>query len=186
MGELLNCSAGSDDVFEPQHHPDQLLSSDDRNIGNVRPSDIRHNTRIHTLVMLITRSLLSPDCKLSSDLHDLTLGISGTSESEGDPTEGDHDTWEGVEGEGEEGVWRWVSEVSPQWGALCWVCARPLADAGAQHVRVVALACHHVLHLRCLRAHLDRLRERGVSSRVRGKRECGAGSHEHTPILLLG
>ncbi|XP_045773381.1 protein deltex [Maniola jurtina] len=148
VGELLNCSAGSDDVFEPtpKHHSDQLVSTHDRNM----------------------------ECKLSSDLHDLTLGISGTSESEGDPTEGDGETWEGMEEEGEEEVWRWVSEVSPQWGALCWVCARPLADSRAQHVRVVALACHHVLHLRCLRAHLDRLRERGESAYI----ECIVCGHE--------
>ncbi|XP_052741561.1 protein deltex isoform X2 [Bicyclus anynana] len=139
VGELLNCSAGSDDVFEP--------------LPQCRPPAAAADPDV--------------DCKLSADLQDLALGTSGTSESEGSPPED-----EGAEVEGEESVWRWVSEVSPQWGALCWACARPLDDARAPHVRVVALACHHVLHLRCLRAHLARLRERGVS--VRGVPQWGA------------
>ncbi|XP_046965613.1 protein deltex [Vanessa cardui] len=143
VGELLNCSAGSDDVFEAADSgPDLLTASDDRNI----------------------------DCKLSAELHQLAvtadLELDGASDGSGS---GSGDS------EDEESIWRWVSDVSrPQWGALCWACARPLDphDALAPHdapaapephaARAVALAaCHHVLHLRCLREHLERLRAAG-------------------------
>nr|XP_026486505.1 protein deltex [Vanessa tameamea] len=146
VGELLNCSAGSDDVFEAADSgPDLLTASDDRNI----------------------------DCKLSAELHQLSVtadtGLDGATDGDGDG-DGDGDS------EDEESIWRWVSDVSrPQWGALCWACARPLdphdaldphepdpADPDPRAARAVALAaCHHVLHLRCLREHLERLRAGG-------------------------
>lgn len=132
MGELLNCSAGSDDVFDTK--PGERAQDD------------------------------AGRAPAASDLDQLAA----------DP---------GAE-EDEACVWRWVAEVArPQWGALCGACAAPLDTHDATHSpqaatphrpprphaalqeRVVALAaCHHVLHLRCLQNHLERLRENGVRS----------------------
>ncbi|XP_045448152.1 protein deltex [Melitaea cinxia] len=150
VGELLNCSAGSDDVFEPADSRQDLDA-----------------------------------------LHQLSVS----------------DT-EDVESEDEESIWRWVSEVArPQWGALCWACARPLDPHEPQPApgpapaptppapdprlqRAVALAgCHHVLHLQCLTDHLERLRENGerpyisclVCGQSYGRRARSAGAGEQPP-----
>ncbi|CAH0715209.1 unnamed protein product, partial [Brenthis ino] len=132
VGELLNCSTGSDDVFEP------------------------------------ARRLDDAECKLSQELQQLSL--------------------RGGEGGEEEEVWRWVAAVArPQWGALCWACARPLEAGGA----AVALAlCHHALHLRCLVDHLDGLRDSGESPYIEClvcgeeygvRRRAGAGAGGEQP-----
>ncbi|CAH2095796.1 unnamed protein product [Euphydryas editha] len=182
VGELLNCSAGSDDVFEPaDSRRDLLTASTDRNI----------------------------DRTVSDELQQLSVA----DELGADAEDGDS--------EDEESIWRWVSHVPlPQWGALCWACARPLdphephatrdphvshatRDLHVSHAtrdthvssdprlqRAVALAgCHHVLHLHCLTDHLERLRENGerpyilclVCGQSYGRRSRSAAAGEQPP-----
>lgn len=64
------------------------------------------------------------------------------------------------------------SVARPQWGAVCPLCMRGLAGAGAgAGVRVVSLApCQHMLHLQCLAEQL-----RAAAARA---------AHDQVPTLL--
>ncbi|XP_063825995.1 LOW QUALITY PROTEIN: protein deltex [Ostrinia nubilalis] len=180
VGELLNCSAGSDDVFDAPRAPEPPPTSDGTIVGSDSAAAsvcgwVRAEAcpQWGALCPACLRALRGPApavaltrCQHMLHLHCLNTQL------------------ERLRAAGVSLIKCFMNVVraGPQWGALCPACLRALRGPAPA---VALTRCQHMLHLHCLNTQLERLRAAGealyieclVCGRVYGRSEgAGAGA----------